>query len=131
MKKLTCANYIDFGKCQHKFGHSSWSKNDFNFFDRKFKVFKKDDNKHFWLKQNRSKGEPNFNHFIRLGIQLVILAKVFGGEQNLSPMQMPTRFEDMDEHLQLAHRVVVVVDCPNRKISQTILRYDVDKPVSS
>ena len=39
--------------------------------------------------------------------------------------------KDLDEQLKLAHRVVDVVDRPNRKICEAILRYKVDKPKSS
>ena len=37
----------------------------------------------------------------------------------------------MDEHFELAHKVVDVVDRANRKICVTLLRYNVDKPESS
>ena len=37
----------------------------------------------------------------------------------------------MDEQLKLAHKVVDVVDRANRKICETLLRYNVDKPESS
>ena len=43
--KLTCTDYVDFGKCQDQFGQFSWSKNISNYLDVKLKVFKKDDNK--------------------------------------------------------------------------------------
>ena len=31
LDKLTCIDYVDFGKCQDSFGQFSWSKNDSNF----------------------------------------------------------------------------------------------------
>ena len=37
----------------------------------------------------------------------------------------------MDEQLKLSHKVVDVVDRPNRKICVTLLQYNVDKPGSS
>ena len=40
LEKLTCANYLNFGKRQDRFGRSSWSKNDSNYLDGKLKVFK-------------------------------------------------------------------------------------------
>ena len=52
LDKLTCTNYMDFRKCQDRFGQFSWSKNDFNYLDLKLKVFKIDDNKVFLLAQN-------------------------------------------------------------------------------
>ena len=33
LDKLTCTDYVDFGKCQDEFGRFSWSKNDFNYLD--------------------------------------------------------------------------------------------------
>ena len=41
LDKLTCTNYVDFGKCQDKFGQISWSKNDSNYSDVKPKFSKK------------------------------------------------------------------------------------------
>ena len=45
--KLTCTDYVDFGKCQDRFGQFSWSKNDCNYLEVKLKVFKKGDNQKF------------------------------------------------------------------------------------
>ena len=42
--KLRCIDYVDFGKCQDRFGQFFWSKNDSNYLDVKLNVFKKDDN---------------------------------------------------------------------------------------
>ena len=44
---------------------------------------------------------------------------------------IPTLSKDMDEQLKLAHKVVDVVDRPNKKICVTLLRYNVDKPENS
>ena len=43
LDKLACADYVDFGKSQDRFGRFSWSKNDSNYLDFKLKVFKKED----------------------------------------------------------------------------------------
>ena len=59
--KLTCTNFVDFGKCRHRFGRFFWSKNDSNYLDVKLKKFKKDDNKEFLLVQNLTMGEANCN----------------------------------------------------------------------
>ena len=76
-------------------------------------------------------GEADFNQFMRLRNQLVNAAKNFAREENLTPVLIPTMCKDMDEQLKLAHKVVDVVDRANRKISVTLLRYNVDKPESS
>ena len=131
LDKLTCTNYVVFGKCQDRFGQCSWSKNDSNYLDVKLKVFKKVDNKEFRLVQNLTMGETDFNQFMRLRNQLVKEAENFAREENLTPVLILKRSKDMDEQLKLAHKVVDVVDQANRKICVTLLRYNVDKPESS
>ena len=128
--KLTCTNYVDFGKCQDRFGTFSSSKNDSNYLDVKLKVFKKDDKKDFRLVQNLTMGESVFNQFMQLRNQLVNAAENFAREENLTQVLIPTMSKDMDEQLKLAHKVVDVVDRANRKICATRLRYNVDKPES-
>ena len=61
LDKLTCTNYVDFGKCQDRFGHFSWSKNDSHYLNVKLKLFKKDDNTEFRLVQNFTMGDADFN----------------------------------------------------------------------
>ena len=130
LDKLTCADYVDFGKCQGRFGRFFWSKNDFNYLDVKLNLFKKDDNKGFRLAQKLTMGEADFKQFMRLRNQLVNAAEKIAREENLTPELMPTLSKGMDEQLKLAHKVVDVVDRPNRKICVTLLRYIVDKPES-
>ena len=116
LDKLTCTDYMDFGKCQDRFGQFSWSKNDFNYSDVKLKVFKKDDNKEFRLVQNLTMGEADFNQFMRLSNQLVNAAENFARGENLTAVLIPTMSRDMDEQLKLAHKIVDLVDRANRKI---------------
>ena len=127
LDKLTCADYVDFGKCQDTFGRFSWSKIDSNDLDVTLKIFKKNDNKEFRLAQNLTMGEADFNQFMRLRNQLVNAAENFAKEDSLTPVLIPTMSRDMDEQLKLAHKVVDVVDRANRKICVTLLRYNVDK----
>ena len=129
--KLTCTDYLDFGKCGDKFGQFFWSKNDFYYFDVKLKLFKKDDNKEFPLVKNFCMGEADFHQFMRLRNHLVIAVENFTREEHLTPMPIPTMSRDMDEQLKLAHKVVDVDDRADRKICLNLLRYNVDKPESS
>ena len=76
-------------------------------------------------------GEADSNQFMRLRNQLAIAAKNFAGEENLTPVLIPTMSRDMDEQLKLAHKVVDVVDQTNRKICVTLLQYNVDNLESS
>ena len=131
LDKLTCTDYVVFGKCQDRFGRFSGSKNDSNYLDVKLKVFRKDDRKEFRLVQNLTKGEADFNQLMRLRNQLVNAAEKFAREENLTPVLIPTMSRDMDEQLKLAHKLVDVVDRTNRKIFVTLLRYNVDKLESS
>ena len=131
LEKLTCTDYVDFDKCQDRFGQFSWSKSDFNYLVVKLKVFKKVDNKEFRLVQNLTMGEGDFNQFMRLRNQLVNAAENFAREENVTPLHIPTMSKDMDEQLKLAHKVVDVVDRAKRKICVTLLCYNVDKHGSS
>ena len=75
-------------------------------------------------------GEADFNQAMLLRNQLVIAAENFAREEILSPVMIPTLSKDMKEQLELAHKLVDVVDRPNRKICVTLLRYKVDIPES-
>ena len=132
MGKLTCTDYVDFGKSQDRFGRFFWSKKDSNYLDIKLKVFKREDkNAEFRLKQNLSMGEADFNQFIRQRNQLVVAADNFLREENLSPVLQSTLSKDMEEQLKLVHKVIDVVDRTNRKICATLLRYKADDPDTS
>ena len=131
LDKLTCTDYVEFGKCQDRFRQFSWSKNDSNYLDVNLKDFKKDDSKEFRLVQNLTIGEADFNQFLRLRNQLVDAVENFAREKNLTLVLTPTMSKDMDKQLKLAHKVVDLVDRANKKICVTLLRYNVDKPESS
>ena len=73
-------------------------------------------------------GEVDFNQFLRQRNQLVVAADNFLGEQNLSPVLQSTLSKDKEEQLKLVHKVIDVVDRPNRKICVTLLRYKMDNP---
>ena len=75
-------------------------------------------------------GAADFNQFIRQR-NLVVAADNFLKEQNFSPVLQSTLSKDMEEQLKLVHKVIDVVDRPNRKICVTLLRYKVDNPETS
>ena len=75
--------------------------------------------------------EVDFNQFIRQRNQIVVAADNFPGEQKLSPVLQSTLSRDMEEQLKLVHKVIDVVDCLNRRICVTLLRYKVDNPETS
>ena len=131
LDKLTCTDYVDFGNCQDRFGQFFWSKNDSNYLDVQLKVFRKDDKKEFRLVQSLTMGEADFNQSMQLRNQLVNAAENFAREQHLTPVLIATISKDMDEQLNLSHKVVDVVDRANKKVCLTLLRYNVDKLESS
>ena len=132
LDKLTCTDNVDFRKCQDRFGRFSWTKNGSNYLDNKLNVFKREDkNGEFRLRQNLSMGEADFNHFIRQRNQLDVTADNFFREQNLSAVLQSTLSKDMEEQLKLVHKVIDVVDRPNRRICVTLLRYKLDNPETS
>ena len=104
LDKLTCTDYVDFGKCQDRFGRFSWSKNDSNYLDVKLKFSKKNINKEFQLVQNLTTGEADFNQFMRLRHQLVLAAENFARPENLSPVLIPILSKNMDKQLKLAQK---------------------------
>ena len=132
LDKLACTDFVDRSKSQDRFGRFCSSKNDSNYLDIKLKVFKRENKiADFQLRQNLSMGEADFNQFIRQRNQLVVAADNFLREENLSPVLQPTLCKDMEEQLKLVHKVIDVVDRPNRKICVTLLRYKADNPDTS
>ena len=81
LDKLTCISYLDFGKCQDRFGRFSWSKNDSSYLDVKLKVFKKNDNKEFRLVQKFTMGDADFSQFMRLRNQQSLQQKTWLGRK--------------------------------------------------
>ena len=63
--------------------------------------------------------------------QLVSAAEKSAGEENSSPVLMPTMSKDMEEQFKLAHKVDDVVDRANRKICVILQRYNVDQQEGS
>ena len=81
LDKLNGTDYVDFGKCQDRFGRFSWSKNDSIYLDVKLNVFRKDDTEEFRLAQNLTMGEADFNRFMQLRNQLINAAEKFAREK--------------------------------------------------
>ena len=131
LEKLTSTENVDSGKGQDRFRQLSWSKVYFKYSDVKFRVFQRDDNRDFHLVQNRTKGECDFTQFNRLKNQLVNGADKFGREETFQPMLIPRRSQDKDDPLELAEKMIDVVDRAKILTCVTLLRYNVEKPESS
>ena len=90
--------------------------------DLKFKVFKKDEYKQFRLAQSLTMEEADFSQVIRLRNQLVVAFREFSKEKNLPPVQVKLLAKVTEEQLKITHKVVEVVDRPDKKICVTMLR---------
>ena len=95
-------------------------------------MFKREDKKaEIRMRQKLPMGEADFNQFIRQRNQLVVAADNFLREKKLSPVLQSTLSKDMEEQLNLVHKVIDVVVYPNRRICMTWVRYKVDNPETS
>ena len=92
LDKLTCTVYVVFGKCQDRFGQLFRSENDY--LDVKVEMFLKNDNSDFLLVENITMWEAVFSQFMWLMKQQVIAAEIYGRDENLSPVLIPTRSKD-------------------------------------
>ena len=132
LDKLTCTNYVDFGNSSDRFGRFSLSKNDSNYLEIKLEVFnRKDKNAESRLRQNLLMGEADLNQFIRQRKQPVDEEDNSLEEQNLLPILQSTLSKDTEEQLKLDHKVIDVVDRPNRRMCVILLRYKVDNTETS
>ena len=132
LDKLACTNYVDFGKCQDRFGQFSWPKNISNYLVFKLKVSRREDkNAKSRLRQNFAIGDADFNWFIRQSNHLIVAADNFLREQNLLPVLQFTLSKDMEVEMKLLHKVLDVVDCPNRRSCVILMRYKMNNPDTS
>ena len=83
-----------------------WSKKDFTYLDVKLKFIKKDNNIDFRLVQNPTRGETDFNQFMRLRNHLVNAAENLASEENISPVLLLKMSKDMDEQFKLACQIL-------------------------
>ena len=119
MDKLTCPDYVDFGKCQDRFGRFSWSKNDSNYMDKQRKGFEKDE-KRF------STSTKSYNGRVRVQIIYAIEESTRLCHKNLWRRvkfvsdTFTKKTKHTDKQLKLAHTIVDVLDFPNRKMCVTM-----------
>ena len=81
--------------------------------------------------ENPTIRETVFDRISRLRSQLGVCGEKQRIEENFSSKQILTMSKDNDKKLKLAHKVLDVMDRPNRKTCVTLLRYNVDNPESS
>ena len=127
LDKSLCTDFVDFGKHQDQFGRFSWSKNETNYLEVQFKVFKKDIANKFKRYQCVSLGQYDFKQFLRLRNQLITLQK----EENLPYINVVGLSRDIDEQLKHVHKVIEIAEGTKRKVCVTLLRYKEDNPETS
>ena len=104
------------------------SRSDSNYLVVKLKCFQKDGNREFRLVQKIATGESEFNLFVRLRKQLALAAQNFGRDQTFSNIPITTLSKVLEEQSKLVHKVIDVVDHPNRNKLRTFLRYKMFNP---
>ena len=115
LDKQTWTDYVDFNKCQDRFGHFFWIKKHSNYMDIRLNVFRRGSkDAEFRLRQKFTLGDVDFNQFIRQRNQLVVAADNFLREQNLTPVLQSTLSKEIEEQLKLVHKVIDVVDVTKR-----------------
>ena len=129
--KSLCTDFVDFGKHQDRFGRFSWTKNEKNYLEIHFKVFKKDIANEFKRYQCVSLGQYDFRHFLRLRSQLIVAADNFTKEENLPYINVVGMSRDIDEQLKHVHKVIEIAEGAKRRVCVTLLRYKENNPETS
>ena len=76
-------------------------------------------------------GISNYIRFLKLRVHLGFAAKNASWEELLFPVQIPTKFKDMDEQLKSAQKKVEIKDRRNRKFYVTLPQHFLDHPGGS
>ena len=113
---------------QDRFGRFSWTKNEKNYLEIHFKVFKEDIANEFKRYQCVSLGQYDFKQFLRLRNQLIVAADNFTKEENLPYINVVGLSRDIDEQLKHVHKVIGIAEGAKRKVCVTLLRYKEDNP---
>ena len=132
--KLTCTDFVDFGKYEDRFGRISWSKVENygrEYLQIQLKVFRKDESGEYKKHQQLNMSESDFRQFVQLRNHLAVAVRNFTKEEELTPIVFTTQSKDMDDQLKQVHRVIDVVDRPTRKVTLTMKRYHVENAGST
>ena len=101
LDKVTCTDHVVFRKNRFRLGRIFWSKADSYYLVGRPKVVRKNDNRDFLLVRNQTIREADIHQFMRLKNNLVPATKTFGRDQNLSPLELTTIFNDLEDQLKL------------------------------
>ena len=129
LDKLNCSNFMDFDKCQDRFGWVIWPENDSNYLDVKLIVFKKKITK-FRLVQKLTKGEADFNPIMGLRNQVATAAKNLVEKKLVSSCDT-YNFQRNGWTTQTGSQGNWYSGPNAQKDFVTLLHYSVDKPESS
>ena len=131
LDKSLCLDFVDFGKHQNRFGRFSWTKNEKNYLEIHFKVFRKDIANEFKRYQCVSLGQYDIKQFLRLRNQLIVAADNFTKEENLPYINVVGLSRDLGEQLKHVHKVIEIAEGVKRKKCVTLLRCKKDNPETS
>ena len=84
--------------------------NDSNYLNVKLEVFKREENRDFYLVLYLKIGGADFNQFMWFMNQLVVAGENFARGENLSQVLISTMSKDMGEPRKLAHYVNDLID---------------------
>ena len=131
LDKLTCTDYVDFGKNEDRFGRLSWSqteKNDTKYIEIQLKVFRKDINGEFRKHQQITLGESDFKQLLLLRNQIVFATADFAKDEKLQPVVTAPLSKDLDEQLKHVQKAITIVDRCKRKIIATMKNKNLKVP---
>ena len=119
--KLSCTDYVGFGKCQDRFGRTSWSKNIFRLLGREIGSVQESWNEltSFGTKLDNGRDRPQSAYTTEESAGFC--SQRLYQRRNFTPVKVKLLAKDMKEQLKLTHKVVEVVDRPHRKICVTML----------
>ena len=123
LSKSLSTDFVDFGKHQDKFRLFSWSKNEKNYLEVRFRALRKNIANEFKRYQCVSLRRYDFKHFLRLGNQLISAADNFTEEENLPYINVVGLSRDIEEQLEHVHKVFEIAEGAKRKVCVTLLRY--------
>ena len=127
LDKSLCTDFVD----KDRFGRFLWTKNEKNYLEIHFKIFKKAIANEFKRYQCVSLGQYDFKQFLRLRDQLIVAADNFTKEENLPNIKDVGLSSDIGEQLKHVHKVIEIAEGAKFKVCVTLLRYKEDNPETS
>ena len=112
-EKLTCTDFVDFGKNEDRFARTSWSqvaRNDNKYLEIQLKVFRRDDEAEFCKHQQINEGESDFEHFLQLHNPKVVATGEISRKETLGLIETSPLSKDLEEQLRHVQKAITIVD---------------------